>query len=193
MGKRLIIRNADFSANAILPSLDDLAYDGKTFRQIFEGNNALNISAGFESGNYSTMVIGAGTPNITDAVHDSGQYSLKAFGTTSQQIKTPSGFTSQFLLACRVKCDRHVSGYAGITYGTDNIGVTSVTDGFVTLAFRSTSQRDRQIFVGSWSSANLDCYVDTPVAVDISVFTTVPSESEWTELYNQYISIKKNA
>lgn len=193
MGKRLIIRNADFSANAILPSLDDLAYDGKTFRQIFEVNNALNISAGFESGNYSTMIIGAGTPEITDAVHDSGRYSLKAFGTTSQQIKTPGGFTSQFLLASRIKCDRYVSGYAGITYGNERIGVTSVTDGFVTLAFLSTSQNGSGFFVGSWSSANLDCYIDTPVAVDISVFTTVPSGSEWTALYNQYISIKKRA
>lgn len=199
MGKKLIIKGADFSAVAVdsLFTLDSIAWDGKTYREIFETNNYLGITPGFENGNYSPLVVNAGNPTITDEVADSGQYSLKAFGTSSQQLKkSGSESAGTFYIACRVSCTRYVSGTAGVILGngTSSPKITSVTDGFISLVgivnFTGTSA---SFFIGSASSANLDCYIDTPVVVCGSYFSALPTEEQFAQLYGQYVSIKKGA
>lgn len=199
MGKKLIIKGADFSAVAVdsLLTLDSIAWGGKTYREIFETNNYLGITAGFENGSYSPLVVNAGTPTITNEVADSGQYSLKVFGTSSQQLqKSGSESAGTFYIACRVSCTRYVSGMAGVILGNGSSSpkVTAVTDGFISLSgvvnFTGTSA---SLFIGSASSANLDCYIDTPVVVLGSYFSTLPTEEQFAQLYEQYVAIKKGA
>lgn len=197
MGKKLIIKGADFSAVAVdsLLTLDSIAWDGKTYREIFETNNYLGITAGFENGSYSPLVINAGTPTITNEVADSGQYSLKVSGTTSQQLqKYGAESAGIYYIACRVSCTRYVSGMAGVILGNGSSSpkVQDVTQGFVSLSgvvnFTGSSA---SLFVGSASSANLDCYIDTPVVVLGSYFSVLPTEEQFTQLYTQYVAIKK--
>lgn len=200
MGKKLIIKGADFSAVAVdsLLTLDSIAWEGKTYREIFETNNYLGITPGFENGSYSPLVQNAGSPSVTDEVADSGQYSLKVSGTTSQQLKKspgnePSGI---YFLANRVSCTRYVAGRIGVIFGGSELvaTVSGVTDGFVTaVKLVNYTSLGAQIFVGSANSANLDGYIDTPVVVLGSYFSTLPTEEQFAQLYNQYVAIKKGA
>ena len=182
--------------SAVGTNLDSVAFDGKTYRQIFETNNLLGISPGFEDGSYSPLIVGAGTPSVTNEDSDSGEYSLKAFGTSSQQVKTSSlSYKNPAFVGCRVKVTRYVSGYAGVQYSSDyTIGQQAVTDWkTITYDKSGVSSNGVGLYVGSWSSANLDCYVDTPVVVYKSIFSTAPTLEQFTELYERYVAIKKAA
>ena len=200
MGKKLIIKGADFSAVAVdsLLTLDSIAWDNKTYREIFETNNFLGISPGFENGSYSPLVVNSGEPTITNEVADSGQYSLKAFGNTSQQIKKSVGAAANtYYIAYRISCTRYVSGIAGVIYGTgaSSPKVESITQGFISMSgiVNYTGTTNYLFFVGSASSADLDCYIDTPVVVLGSYFSTLPTEEQFAQLYEQYVAIKKGA
>lgn len=173
-------------------TLDSIAYGGLTYRQIFETNNMLGISPGFESGNYSPLVVGAGSPSVQSSVKDSGTYALMASGTSSQQVKTSStNITAPAFIACRVKVTSYTAGYCGIQYSSaGSVGAQAVTD-WNTFVGRKTGTSGYGIFVGSFSSANLTGYVDTPVVVPESIFTSVPSTETFTQLYNNYVSLKK--
>lgn len=197
MGKKLIIKGADFSAVAVdsLLTLDSIAWDGKTYREIFETNNFLQISPGFENGSYSPFIVGAGTPTITSEVADNGDYSLKVFGTTSQQIKSPLSMSTPnnvpMFLAVRIRCDRYEAGNVGLVLGGLGAIVKETTQGFVTATATRTKIDDSSWYIGSFSSANLDGYVDTPVVVLSTYFTNPPTLEQFTQLYEQYVSIKK--
>lgn len=198
MGKKLIIKGADFSAVAVdsLLTLDSIAWDSKTYREIFETNNKYGISPGFESGNYSPLVVGAGTPTVTSEVADSGVYSLKIFGNSSQQLKTTQSAASnvKYFLAARVRCDRYVSGRIGAVLYAGGAYLERTTNGFETICNDyTTSYATPLLFIGSLLSADLDGYVDTPVAVIATYFTNVPTLEQFTQLYEQYVAIKKGS
>lgn len=198
MGKKLIIKGADFSAVAVdtLLTLDSIAWEGKTYREIFETNNEYGITPGFESGDYSPLVVGSGTPIVTSEVADSGVYSLKIFGNSSQQIKTTQSAATnvKYLLAARVRCDRYVRGSIGAVLYAGGAYLERITNGFETVCNDyTTSYATPLLFVGSLNSANLDGYVDTPVAVISTYFTNVPTVEQFTQLYEQYVAIKKGA
>ena len=199
MGKKLIIKGADFSAVAVDSplSLDSIAWDGKTYREIFETNNFLQISPGFENGSYSPFTDGTGTPTITSEVADSGDYSLKVFGTTSQQIKSPLSMSTPsnvpMFLAVRVRCDRYEVGKVGLVLGGLGAVVNETTQGFVTATATRTKIDNSGWFIGSFSSANLDGYIDTPIVVLSTYFTNQPTLEQFTQLYEQYVFIKKGA
>lgn len=197
MGKKLIIKGADFSAvaidGAIVNSLDTIAYENKSYREIFETRNMLGITPGFEDGSYSPLGLGAGTPTVTDSVADTGQYSLKAFGKTSQQVRTSNVYsTGSYFCAARIRCDRYTSGKLGIIINTTGAIVTETTEqNFTTQVNYVTVSANTNFYVGSALSANLDGYVDTPVIVDAGIFTNLPSVEEFTQLYETYVSMKK--
>lgn len=170
-------------------NLDSVAFDGKTYKQIFETNNALGISPGFESGSYSPMTVNAGSPTITTEDADSGTYSLKASGTSSAQLKTGNKSGAAFI-ACRVKVTSYVQGICGCQFD-QNAGVSSITDGWVTKYANRTATSQLVCYVGSFNSANLTGYVDTPVVILKSSFSTVPTFDEFKALYDQYVAIKK--
>ena len=196
MGKKLIIKGADFSAVAVdsLLTLDSIAWDGKTYRDIFETNNLLGITPGFENGSYAPLIINAGNPEVVNTVADSGQYSLKVFGATSQQLKKPNYYTSltTYFLAARVSCTRYTAGKIGVLIGSDGAIATDETNGFVTIVNAiENSDVNKGVFVGSAFSANLDGYIDTPVVVISTYFTNIPGIEQFTQLYSQYVAIKK--
>lgn len=199
MGKKLIIKGADFSAVAVdsLLTLDSIAWDGKTYREIFETNNFLQISPGFEDGSYEPFIINAGTPTITSEVADTGSKSLKVFGMSSQQLKSPTSMSTPnnipMFLGVRVKCDRYVSGKVGLLFGTIGAEIEQTTEGFVTLVFIRIKTDASSWYIGSANSANLDAYIDTPVVVLSTYFTVAPTKEQFTQLYEQYVAIKKGA
>ena len=176
-------------------TLDSVAYEGMTFRELFETNNLISFTPGFESGNYGTYVINAGSPIVTTEDADSGDYSLKASGTTSSQIASPATASGGAFIASRVKITSWTAGYCGVQYGSGatnhDAGISGVTDGWVTVVGEKTNKGSNNIYIGSFISANLTGYVDTPVVIFKSHFTNVPTKDKFTELYNKYVSIKK--
>ena len=194
MGKSLIIKGADFSTNGISKSLDAIAYESFSYRDIFETNNLLGISPGFEDGTYTGLKAVAGNPVITDSIADTGTYSLKCFGNTSCQVNRQAGAldVGNYFAAARVNCVRYVTGFAGAALGTyfDDC-INHVTNEFVTVATKVSSSERIGVFYGSFSSADLDCYIDTPVCIDLSIFSNEPSKEMLTLMYDTYIKIKK--
>lgn len=189
----IIITDDSANINAVI-NLDSIAYENLTYRDIFETNNLLGIAPGFENGSYSPLTINTGTPEITTEDVDSGVYSLKIDGTSSIQLKsnstTPVGL---YFYACRAKCTRYVTGKLGITLGSNAAVLTSVTQDYKTCvnSFNVLKENTYRLFIGSMDSADLTGYIDTPVAVDSSIFTEIPTINKFTELYNNYVSIKK--
>ena len=178
-------------------TLDDIAYEGKTYKQIFETNNSLGINPGFEDGTFSPLVSSAGTPTITNDVADSGDYSMKCFGTSSTQVKTSSAWGTAYkqsmYVAMRARCDRYSAGTLGFSLTGIAFGLQAVSDGFETISTLSTPTYSTSSypFLGSFSSANLDGYIDTPVVVLMNIFTNAPSKTKMDELYETYVLIKQ--
>ena len=56
---------------------------------------------------------------------------------------------------------------------------------------RKDGSSSYNVYIGSFSSANLTGYIDTPVIVFDSIFDNVPSESLFTTLYNKYVDLKR--
>ena len=175
---------------AVAYDLDSVAYESLTYKQLFETNNVLGITAGFENGSYSPLTVKAGSPSITTEDKDSGTYSLKCSGTSSQQVRTSSAYTVAMLIACRCKVTSYTAGSCGIQSGGVDATLTEVSD-WVTKTANRTSTASGAVFLGSLNSANLTGYVDTPVVVQKSIFTTAPSLSDFTALYNKYVALKK--
>ena len=175
--------------SAVGANLDTVVYDGKSYKQIFETNNALGINPGFDNGSYSPLTVAAGSPVITTEDADTGTYSLKASGTSSQQLKSANKTGAAFI-ACRVKVTSYTAGYCGVQYDKSAI-VNRVTDGWETAFNERTATQSIACYVGSMNSANLTGYVDTPVVVLKSSFSTVPTFDEFKTLYDQYVAIKK--
>lgn len=176
-------------------TLDTIVYEGMSYRDIFETNNVISFPAGFEGG-LGTYTASAGSPAITTDEADSGTHSLKCSGTTSQQIKSPANATGKAWIASRVKITSWTSGYCGVQYGSGGAtnhdgGVSGVTDGWVTKVGRKDDGSPYYVYIGSFLSANLTGYVDTPVIIFDNIFTNVPSEDLFTEMYNTYCDIKR--
>lgn len=176
-------------------TLDTIVYEGMSYRDIFETNNLISFPAGFEGG-LGTYTASAGSPEITTEEADSGTHSLKCSGATSQQIKSPAqaGYTAW--MASRVKITSWTAGYCGIQYGNGGEtnhdgGVSGVTDGWVTKVGRKDNSTSYYVYIGSFLSADLTGYVDTPVVIRDALFTNVPSEELFTAMYNTYCDIKR--
>ena len=176
--------------SAMGANLDTVVYDGKSYKQIFETNNALGINPGFDNGSYSPLVVNAGSPAVTSEEHDSGNYCLKASGTSSAQLKTSSTKSGAAFIACRVKVTSYTAGSCGCQFDL-TAGVNRVTNGWETAYQNRTSSAAITAYVGSFSSANLTGYVDTPVVILKSTFSSVPTFDKFKELYDQYVAIKK--
>lgn len=200
-------------------ALDKIAYGSLTYRDIFITNNEV-IIGDFEIalelsnkdvalGNGRYYKINAGSPIQTTEQYDSPTHSLKCFGTSSTQIvfsRRSKVYSQNYLVCCSANVSRYVSGYAGVQaaypYNTPtkiskNVGFQRTTNGFehmvgiVTVSGDEADRRGMRFFIGSYSSANLDCYVDDAIC------TPVPSEMTETEalaLYEEYLSIvRRNA
>lgn len=210
-------KTAEFDVTVSI-SLDSIAFGTLTYRQIFITNNlfpmgdfesAMTEDANFHDADvtgYQYKIRAAGTPTRSTSESVSPTHSLKAFGSTSQQMFYKSETKSltngeKFLICASVKVDRYTKGYAGvqvispINNSVDNAIAyfQRTTTGFETTVaiFELTANRTGiGAYVGSWSSANLDCYVDdaiiTPLPSGLSV-------EDATTLYNKYLGIRRTA
>lgn len=178
-------------------ALDDIAWENLSYRDIFIKNNkAPNINQN-RTGGYT---INAGAPEIVSdssaASNYAPPYSLKCFGSTSAQLKSNATYSDYpYFAGANVKIDRYTAGYCGIAFSSNFIACKSaVTNGWVS-STGLIEDRDgagsldsSNIFVGSAKTADLDGYINNPVLVPMSIFTTAPSTEEMTALYNTYTS-----
>lgn len=174
---------------------NEIAWESLTYRDIFITNNiAPNINAGSISG----YAISNGNPTIvSDETPDNGYahpYSLKCFGSVSQQLKSSATYKDYpYFVASNVKVNRYTSGRCGIAFYSNFAACkNSTTNGWECVS-AIISDRDGKgdtgstnIFVGTASSANLDGYVNNPVVVPMSIFNTKPSAEELRTLYNNF-------
>ena len=148
------------SAAAAEP-LDDIAWENLTYRDIFITNNLAYVD-GFNAKTYSPFVQNAGTSKITSDVCCTPPYSLAAFGSPSQQIRSSAaiGADGEYFVASKVYCTRYAAGELGVCIYNTTVGITQVTEDFVTASGIITAEASNRIFMGSIHSADLDGYVD---------------------------------
>jgi hypothetical protein len=181
-------------------SLDDIAYEEKSYREIFITNNRApdinNNSMANTFGNVTYSDSTGTTSIVTDATAAANYvppYSLKVSGTSSQQAKgswTANGTKTAYFLAANVKVTDYTKGYCGMIYGTEfQACANRITDGYEVFAGITPGYTASQLFIGSASSANLTGYINNPVAVRTSIFTTVPTVETFTKLYKNYTAL----
>lgn len=207
-------KTATFSVE-VTTALDSIAFGSLTYRDLFITNNEIVIgdfettlslsSAEVSLGNGRTYKINAGSPAQTAEASDSPTHSLKCFGSSSTQIlyrNAEKEFSAGNYLVCvSAKVTRYAAGYAGVqaAWPKDapskfggNVGFQRTTNGFEHLAIIYTlngttaNRTGLRFYIGSFLSANLDCYVDdvicTPVPSDMT-------EAQGLALYEQYLHI----
>lgn len=194
-------------------TLDSIAYGNLTYRDLFITNNIIQI--GDFEGTYTSdslyhslpngdqyKIKFAGTPVVTTDYAVSPTHSLKCFSTSSVRAAYKREGTSlasgtKLLLAANIKCDRYVTGNAGLIFNspvssTVDRGyavVDDVTSDFVPIATTVTLTAERTAFIvymGTASNSNADIYIDC------AVLTIVPSEmtdAEAQELYETYTAL----
>lgn len=182
--------------------LDTIAIGTLTYRDIFITNN-LAKNGSFTDGSYSPATINAGSPTIVNTTYNSSPYCLKAFGSSSTQIKWSASITPGhvYLFGCNLKVTRRSSGKCGCAFGDNSASITTTTGNAWKYIYNwaSVSSASVNIYAGTMSSANADCYIDDVFAIDMtsiypSVDFTSPTNkarysSEIYDLYTNYISI----
>ena len=183
--------NGDAAQVGLEYSLDDIAWENLTYRDIFITNNKAYLN-GFNDKTFGPFLQNAGTNTVTKDACYTGPYSLAAFGSPSQQIKSMNALpVGEYFVASKVYCTRYAAGELGVCLHDTTVGVTEVTDDFVTAAGIISLGTSDKIYIGSIHSADLDGYVDDTTVVDMSIFGTRPSESELTALYERYVEMEK--
>lgn len=192
-----IIESSGESGEEVINPLDTVAWEGMTYRDIFITNNqAPKINENTFASIDGDFTASTGTPTIQEdsTAKDNyvPPYYLDVTGTTSQQLRGPltTWQNVPVLTACNVNIPAYTQGYCGIIVGQSyNGALNRTTNGFEahTAVFVATSDNSNsRCFVGSASSANLTGYINNPVLVRQSIFTTVPTEDEWQTLYENY-------
>ncbi len=198
----------DESLNVTLRSkkvLTDIAIGNVTYGELFgEAYNA--VKTNFNSGTYSPSVLNSGNPIISDESFCTKPYSLKAFGSTSQQIYEVFDLTAgYYYFASKVKVDRYVQGWAGAIFiNTNNPAyIQRTTNGFETAArivLIEPGGADFALFMGTGSSADIDAYVDDVVFINITdLFENLDTQegrvyasNVMGSLYDEYCDIINN-
>ena len=172
-------------------SFDDIAWEDLSYRDIFITNNVVYVD-GFNAKSFSPFVQSAGENTITAEVFHSQPYSLAAFGSPSQQVvsSTDLGKAGEYFLASKAYCTRYAAGTLGVCLGYNSVGLQEVTSGFVTVSGIVSAEETNKAFLGSFHSADLDGYVDDPVAVALDIFETAPTLEQLTQLYENYVALE---
>lgn len=181
-------------------SLDDIAYEEMSYREIFITNNRApdinNNSMTNSFGNVEYTDSTGTTLIVTDetaAANYVPPYSLKVSGSSSQQAIgswKANGTKTAYFLAANVKVTDYVKGYCGMIYGTEFLACANrITDGYEVFAGITPELSTSQLFIGSASSANLTGYINNPVAIRTSIFKTIPTIEKFTALYKNYTAL----
>lgn len=181
-------------------ALDEIAYEGKTYRTIFVTSNlAPDINHGKLYNNRSNSLTYTLNNAPADPVLEQSDelvdnfvppYSAKVSASKSLNWLT-SHKAGKYFAACNVNITSYTAGRLGILIGVSGVafaGATSATEGYVTATCIAnvTSNNDSAFYLGSSSQANLTGYINNPVIIDMSMFTTQPSEQVLAELYANF-------
>lgn len=188
--------------------LDDVAYEGKTYRDIFiNGNYAPNINGGTYTksvnGKKSYVINSAAvdTPTIVVSEASAPNYvPPRAFAVDSAKslnlttAGSPDTKGSNYFAACAVSITRYTAGRLGLGVGTkDWVAKESLTDGYEVVSGvinpTATSSGSITFYIGSANNANLAGTVNNPVILNMSMFDTAPSEEQLTTMYNEFCNI----
>lgn len=192
------IENGNLFAVLQYPSsnknIENIALNGKTYKEIFVDGNLCPV-LDFENGTEG-LNAGAGNPEISSDEYVSPTHSLKAFGSSSQQYKMADNLiitaSTQYYVALKAKCIRYNKGSLGYNDGAVIIGATHVTDEFETFSQVTSATGIKSVYVGSYSNADLDGYVDDIVVINLTnIFgaDNIPEKEELDSAYEEYINI----
>lgn len=187
-------------------SLDEEAYEGKTYRDIFVRNNlAPNINGGI----YTKSVNGGYAYSVNSAAVDKPSieisyeleenfvppYSFRVDSTKSLNLTNASNADkvgSTYFAAASVKIERYSAGRLGVTLGTSmNVTLDRITNGFEIVSSIDTPKGSTTgvvFYLGSSGSANLTGSINNPVIINLNMFNSAPNEEEMSELYRNYIN-----
>ena len=186
-------------------ALTDIAIGNVTYGELFgEGYNVLKTN--FNSGTYSPSFLNAGNPTISNEAFCTKPYSLKAFGSTSQQIyENFDLLAGYYYFASKVKVDRYVQGWAGAMLGSGvhTAYIQRTTNGFEFAARIVLIESDGagySLFMGTGSNADIDAYVDDVVFINITdLFENLNTQeglvyasNVMNSLYDEYCDIINN-
>lgn len=196
-------------------TLDSIAYGGKTYREIFINKNIMpNINNNVLLSNAADTVVYAQYKSEYPATIKQStaaetnyvpSYYMDVSGTESRYLQRDSANSSSdgaaatageiFFGGVNVKITEWAAGRVGINVGSNYALAVAdrVTNGYERLTVKITASKDAGYFVGSTGKASLTGYINNPVLVRGSIFgSNMPSESEWTTLYNNYCEILCN-
>ena len=189
-----LIDSGEFDEN----ELDEIAYDGLTYRQIFMNNNILPLiheNSEFNSKgvkyenkqeNKHTIVYSEDNEGVCAA-----PYFLKVQGTGSAYLQAPESSTeiTSYYAACYAKITNYTKGRLGVSIGSNtNATISSVTNGFQLTSTIASMTSGHGFFVGSSGTATLDGMINSPVIINMKIFTTTPSLEQLNTLYVEYVN-----
>jgi hypothetical protein len=118
-------------------------------------------------------------------------YFLKVSGTGSSYLQAPESSTesTSYYAACYAKITSYTQGRLGVSIGSNtNATISSVTDGFQLASTIATMTSGHGFFVGSSGTATLDGMINSPVIINMKIFTTTPSLEQLNTLYIEYVN-----
>lgn len=210
------VQNGSLNSVAFYPekeikptSLNDLAYEGKTYANIFIENNPvqyLSFDNNIISSNIDNYWVGTPTstpPTVSHSVYCTPNGSLHCVSTGSggNLINTKMGVLTQadksYYLAYMIRVDSYSSGSVGVRIdGVWYGGSVSTTGGqFVRKSAIVTKGTLPQPYIYAGISTNgiAECYIDEIVFIPLSeIFDIVPSQNLMDSLYDNYIKLKSN-
>lgn len=187
-------------------TLDDIAWGGKTYRELFLTNNI------FAKGNAITDITNDDwtqynsipKPVPTTEHYNTSPNAWDCSGSTSVQmykdLNLPIG--DNFYIACKRKLTSYTAGRwcgievyylggAGLVI-SDTADANGVSETFETFSHTFTPKTaTTQIWVGSGGSANLTGYIDDLVCINLTeMFGDVtPTKAEMNKLYENFVSL----
>lgn len=187
-------------------TLDDVAWGGKTYREIFlTGNMFSEVSAINEADNsgwaqYSNLA----KPAATTSQYNTSPNAWNCSGTKSVQMSKDLSLPNDntFYIACKRRLASYVSGnWLGIEVYylggagrviSDTVDANSVSESFETLSHTFTPKTaTTQIWIGSGGSANLTGYIDDVVCVNMTELfgSDVPTKEQMNVLYENFLKL----
>lgn len=189
-------------------TLDDVAWGGKTYREIFLTSNI------FAAGNATTDIANTdwmqysnfAKPTPTTEHYNTSPSAWNCSGTTSVQmykeLSLPIG--DNFYIACKRKLTSYTAGRwcgievyylggAGLVI-SDTADANGVSETFETFSHTFTPKTaTTQIWVGSGGSANLTGYIDDIVCVNMTDLfgDNTPSKTQMNSLYENFLKLYK--
>lgn len=195
-------------------SLETIAYNNKTYADVFFGEYNVASPFYFDSGTISPAKVNAGSPVIIENSDyiTGGHNILRCFGSSSSQIRIAAGadiihFTENHAYFCAlcVNVPRYSAGKAGMNIlktGVFDYALSKqgTTEGWEILSDIYTYGEDSAAvtcYLGTFNSANADVMIAMPVVIDLTALGIDTSTSDkiseamelMKQLYSNYLVI----